>query len=111
MMVKLKQPKRNDTDSDEIAASVNDDRNDVSPTLISKTNAICCKDLFEWISLEDLHSLGQTCKRMQGISGSCSRDTFNKSIKCKDQSIQLNEIIEFVRDIRRYVQVHINLLL
>ena len=63
---KSKQQKRNDIDANEIAvaAPVNVQNEEPTPAIF-KLNAICCDDLFEWLSLEDLHSLGQTCKRMQ----------------------------------------------
>lgn len=39
---------------------LNNDRNQEPRPAIFKLNAICCEDLFDWLSLRDLHSLGQT---------------------------------------------------
>lgn len=36
---------------------------------IFKLNVDCCEKIFEWLSIEDLHSMGQTCKRMKQIAG------------------------------------------
>lgn len=39
----------------------------ISP--IFKLTIDCCDEVFEYLALEDLHSLGQTCKRMQQVTG------------------------------------------
>lgn len=64
-----KKARPNDSKPNEIpSVSV---RNEEPPTLpaIFKLNAICCDDLFEWLSIAGLHSLGQTCKRLRQLTG------------------------------------------
>lgn len=73
---KAHQQKRSDVDSKQIAVAV-DTRNQVNASPILKLNAICCDDLFDWLSSEDLHSLGQTCKRMKQLTGVYLRDNLN----------------------------------
>lgn len=43
---------------------------------IFKLDVDCCEELFEWLSIEDLHSLGQTCKRMHRIAGMFFRQNY-----------------------------------
>lgn len=78
---KANQQKRNDVDSKEIAVAV-DTQNQVNPSPILKLNAICCDDLFDWLSLRDLQSLGQTCKRMKQLTGVYYRENFNETQTC-----------------------------
>lgn len=46
------------------------------PSPFLKLNAICCNDLFNWLSLDDLYSLGQTCKRMQRLTSVYFQENF-----------------------------------
>lgn len=73
---KANQQKRSDVNSKEIAVAV-DTQNQVNPSPILKLNAICCDDLFDWLSLKDLCSLGQTCKRMKQLTGVYYRENFD----------------------------------
>lgn len=43
---------------------------------IFKLHALACDDLFEYLSFKDLHSLGQTCKRMNQLTGLYSQENF-----------------------------------
>lgn len=108
--VKSKQQKQNDgIDLNVIQAAVGV-QTEESPAFILKLNAICCDDLFDWLSLKDLHSLGQTCKRMHRLTGLYFQENFKQTIICGDQSIyhrdtnhnkiQLNGFIEFVQNIK-----------
>lgn len=55
---------------------------------IFKLNAICCDDLFEWLSIKDLDSLGQTCKRMHRLTGLHFQENFKKPrLQCINQKI------------------------
>lgn len=36
---------------------------------ILKLNDDCCEEIFEYLSIKDLYSFGQTCKRMNRIAG------------------------------------------
>lgn len=36
---------------------------------IFKLDVDCCEEIFEWLSIKDLYSFGQTCKRMNRIAG------------------------------------------
>lgn len=46
-----------------------DVRNPLLPPEIFKLHAIACDELFDYLSLKDLHSLGQTCQRFQRLTG------------------------------------------
>lgn len=78
---KANQQKRSDGDSKEIAVAV-DTQNQINASPILKLNAICCDDLFDWLSSDDLHSLGQTCKRMKQLTGVYFRENFNSELCC-----------------------------
>lgn len=43
--------------------------NNQEPTPIFKLTVDCCDEIFDYLSLVDLHSFGQTCKAMQNVSG------------------------------------------
>ena len=86
-----RQKKQNDVDSKGIAVAV-DVQNQGTPPPILKLNAICCDDLFEWLSLEDLHSLGQTCKRMQRLTGIYFQENFEENAYYYNQNITYNRI-------------------
>ncbi|XP_031634968.1 uncharacterized protein LOC116348194, partial [Contarinia nasturtii] len=43
--------------------------NDESPPKIFKLNIDCFDEIFEYLGVKDLHSFGQTCKRMNKVAG------------------------------------------
>lgn len=43
---------------------------------IFKLHAIACDDLFEWLSIDDLHALGLTCKRMKCLTGNFAKENY-----------------------------------
>ncbi|XP_055305879.1 uncharacterized protein LOC129570339 [Sitodiplosis mosellana] len=99
-----KHQKLNNIYPNEIAAGV-DSQQKESPPAIFKLNAICCDDLFEWLEIEDLHSLGQTCKRMHRLTGLYFRESFKQTLRCIDQTIlhdrmNLNGFIQYVQSIQ-----------
>lgn len=56
-----------------------------------KLNIDCLEELFEFLSLKDLHCLGQTCKRMQQIVGVYFRDNFSAlDLRCKHDGVYLD---------------------
>lgn len=103
-----KQPRRNNVDSKEIAVSVNVLQNQKRLPPILKLNAICCDDLFDWLSLEDLHSLGQTCKRMQRLTAIHFKRNFKDLFPyCIEQNlsyagIRLDGFMQFIQNIKFY---------
>lgn len=50
-----------------MAATALSNQNTLSP--IFKLNTDCCDEIFEFLSLKDLHSLALTCKPMQKVTG------------------------------------------
>ena len=83
---KLKHQKPNDAGPSEIAVAVADAVNvqkEELPSPIFKLNAICCDDLFDWVSVKDLHSLGQTCHRMQQLTGYYFRENIKRKFTVK----------------------------
>lgn len=84
---------------------VNANKNDVADSqaqesAIFKLNAICCDDLFEWLPLEDLHSLGQTCKRMHRLTGLYFQENYKGIFIYRGGDIHYNGFIQFVRSIQ-----------
>lgn len=51
-----------------VAGSSNENQHLLSSSIF-KLNGHCFDKLFEFLSLKDLHSLGQTCKSMQQMTG------------------------------------------
>lgn len=74
--VESKRQKLNELDENEIAVALDVQYQQSSD--IFKLNAICCDDLFEWLSIKDLYSLGQTCKRMHRLTGLYFQENFRK---------------------------------
>lgn len=82
------------------------DANDDPSPSIFKLNIDCCEELFEYLSLEDLHSLGQTCKKMNQYTGYFVRENYKSSefrwmngklyLFYNGQDIVLNGFMEFV---------------
>lgn len=48
-------------------------------THIFKLNLDCCDEIFALLPLKDLHSLGETCKTMQQVTGSYFQDNYKSS--------------------------------
>lgn len=103
---KSKQQKRNKFDVNEmaVAAPVHVQNEEPTPAIF-KLNAICCDDLFEWLSLKDLHSLGQTCKRMQRLTGVYFQENFTEHPTCERETLfyyettRIPKFITFVRSV------------
>lgn len=54
-------------------------------------NFDCFEELFDYLSLKDLHSLGQTCKQMQRIVGVYFRENFSSlDLRCKHNGLYLD---------------------
>ncbi|XP_055297718.1 uncharacterized protein LOC129566123 [Sitodiplosis mosellana] len=49
------------------------------PPQIFKLNVDCFEKVFEYLSIKDLHTFGQTCKRMQRVTGHFYRQQFPKN--------------------------------
>lgn len=65
------------------------------PSPIFKLNAICCDDLFEWLSIKDLDSLGQTCRRMHRLTGLYFQENCKKTpIRCYNKEILYNDNVK-----------------
>lgn len=103
---KSKRQKPSEINPNEIDV-VNVQNQDSLPPIL-KLNAICCDDLFDWLSLEDLHSLGQTCKRMHRLTGLYFQENFKETLIYENQdiyhtnnylskSIRLNKFMQFAR--------------
>lgn len=43
--------------------------NDPKHLPLFKGDVVCFHEIFEWLSLEDIHTVGQTCQRLQAIAG------------------------------------------
>lgn len=82
------------------------DASDASPPGIFKLDVDCCEELFEYLPLNDLHSLGQTCKRLHQYTGCFIRDNY-KATKfqlssgnligyCNNKPTKVNGFIEFI---------------
>lgn len=50
--------------------------NDKLPPKICGLNVDCWHEIFEWLSLKDIHSVGETCTRLQLIAGDYFRTNF-----------------------------------
>ncbi|XP_055304987.1 uncharacterized protein LOC129569834 [Sitodiplosis mosellana] len=55
------------------------DIKDDLPPSIFKLDIDCCEELFEYLPLRDLHSLGQTCKRMHRFTGYFVRENYKST--------------------------------
>lgn len=74
---------------------------------IFKLNVDCFEELFDWLSLEDLHAISQTCKRLQKVAiyyfhQNCS----SLDVYCEENGISvfnhMLRIDSFSDDIKRY---------
>ncbi|XP_055305862.1 uncharacterized protein LOC129570326 [Sitodiplosis mosellana] len=73
---------------------------------IFKLDVDCCEELFEWLSIADLHSFSQTCKRMQRIAGMFFRQNYpNARMSSRPDGLydgydtRVNGFDEFIEDI------------
>lgn len=56
-------------------------------------NLDCCNEIFDLLSLDDLHSLGQTCKMMQKAAGEYFRNNYRASkVTIKHNSFHLGVV-------------------
>lgn len=89
--------------------SINDENSAAS---IFKLNADCFEELLEYLSLKELHSLAQTCRRMQQIAGSYYQRTFTGiNMLCKNDCISVGNILN-LNGLDHFVQtisIHNNL--
>lgn len=60
---------------------------------IFRLNKDCCEELFDFLSLKDLRTIGQTHKRMQSIAGySFQQNYSHERIVCKSDGISMNGV-------------------
>lgn len=64
-------------------------RNKKLSTPIFSLNTDCTDEIFEFLSLEDLHSLGQTCSTMQKVAG----DYFQRNWKTIHASVSKDSVL------------------
>lgn len=87
--VESKRQKLNELDENEIADAL-DVQYQQSPDIF-KLDGIGYDDLFEWLSIKDLDSLGQTCKQMHRITGLHFHKNFKKSeLICENKKIYIS---------------------
>ncbi|XP_055306314.1 uncharacterized protein LOC129570648 [Sitodiplosis mosellana] len=80
---------------------------------IFKLDVDCFEELFGWLSLDDLHAFGQTCKRMQQVAGHYFRLTYPGvevlcrsdgiyygAIKYSRNNVKINGFADYVENIR-----------
>ncbi|XP_031633831.1 uncharacterized protein LOC116347394 [Contarinia nasturtii] len=62
--------------------------NDESPPKIFKLNIDCFDEIFEYLNVKDLHSFGQTCKRMNKVAGEYFKQNYSSAEKfCEEDGI------------------------
>ncbi|XP_055303132.1 uncharacterized protein LOC129568837 isoform X2 [Sitodiplosis mosellana] len=61
--------KENSTDADESKSEITSASSKELASKIFKLNADCFDEIFEYLSLKDLHSFSQTCRALQKVSG------------------------------------------
>ncbi|XP_031633813.1 uncharacterized protein LOC116347378 [Contarinia nasturtii] len=62
--------------------------NDESPPKIFKLNIDCYDEIFEYLGVKDLHSFGQTCKRMNKVAGEYFKQNHSSAEKfCEKDGI------------------------
>lgn len=71
-----KKQKLSRTNNDQHRLKDRNSTDQASSTPIYKLNAFCCDEIFDYLSLSDLHSLGQTCKTMQRVAGEYFKRNF-----------------------------------
>lgn len=64
-------------DEESTEAKVIDNSNEESPPKLFKLDIDCLGEIFEYLSMKDLHSLGQTCKTMQQVTGEYFRQNYS----------------------------------
>lgn len=60
---------QNSTDKNSVPASVADAPSQQQTSPIFRLTVDCCDEIFEYLSLKDLHAFGHTCKAMQKVAG------------------------------------------
>lgn len=78
--------------------------NILRPPDIFKLNIDCFKDVFDYLAMKDLISVGKTCKTLQEVAGHCFRRTYPnfetncgcKGIICDVKGMDVSHFIEFV---------------
>ncbi|XP_031638190.1 uncharacterized protein LOC116350525 [Contarinia nasturtii] len=62
--------------------------NDESPPKIFKLNIDCFDEIFEYLNVKDLHSFGQTCKRMNKVAGEYFKQNYSSAENfCEEDGI------------------------
>lgn len=51
------------------------------PSKMSTLNIDCLEEIFEYLSIKDLHSMGQTCKKMQKVAGEYFKQNYPSAEK------------------------------
>lgn len=77
---KLKNEKSDSKNALAVAAAPS---NELTPSIFKLTTD-CCDEIFEYLSLKDLHSFGQSCKTMQKVSG----EYFHRNFRGAEKFIQ-----------------------
>lgn len=89
------------------AAVVIGDTNEGSPPKIFKLDIDCFEAVADYLSVKDLHALGQTCKRFQKMAGYVFKETYPAiRVKClidgiyiNDGAVQLNGFCDYIQDL------------
>lgn len=85
-------------------------RDHESPPAIFKLHAIACEDLFEYLSLKDIYSIGMTCKRMNRLAGLYFKENLHNMVtrvkengiifRSNEELMDLSGFSEFVETVR-----------
>lgn len=78
--------------------------NERSPPKIFKLNIDCLSEVFEYLSLKDLYSFGQTCKALQKVAGVYFKQNYSESEKwCHKNGIYHNNSTIEVSGFNRFM--------
>lgn len=86
-----------------IAATPNGDHKEVRPQIF-KLDVDCVEEMFDWLSINDINSVAETCIRMQRITGDYFQPTlatlelkYDGEFKMLDGHGNLNGFKEFIQ--------------
>lgn len=66
------------------------DKDKFSAMLIFKLDIDCLEEIFDWLSLNELYALSQTCRRLQRVSGFYFQQNFPTiEVHCEDDGISV----------------------
>lgn len=86
---------------------------DTQPSIFQLT-IDCFDEIFEYLSLDDLYSVGQTCKRLQKIAGVYFKQNFPAAAKCmpskeiclyshrQNKTTEIPAFVEFIKHVEIY---------